>query len=65
MVVHKAVQQAYVLKCMPFVDFLLRFIVYGDVLHAKIFECALNLSVFLPLFHRFSELCLEPSDRPW
>ena len=24
-----------------------------------------ELVCFLPLFHRFSELCLEPSDRPW
>ena len=63
--VYNAVHQARVFKCMPFVDFLLCFIFYGDLLQAKIFECALNLSVFLPLFHRFSELCLEPSDRPW
>ena len=42
---YKAVQQACVFKCMPFLDFLLCLIFYEDVLQAKFVDCALNLSV--------------------
>ena len=48
-----------VFKCMPFVDFLLCLIFYGDVLQAKFVECALNLSVFCLFFHLFFRVVLR------
>ena len=62
---YKAVQQACVFKCMPFVDFFAVFHFLWRCLTSKDRWMRPELVCFLPLFHRFSELCLEPSDRPW